>query len=123
MSSETKNIDTSPISPDNKEDVQLINSNTLPNSSNDNNDFHSAPYLATTKISSEDRKEYMKKYRKNNIDKLTKTFVCSDCGGKFTTSNKSNHLRSKKHKYALLDKENKKLENIKSLITQINDKN
>tara|TARA_R110000823_G_scaffold186069_3_gene318439 strand:- start:2728 stop:3069 length:342 start_codon:yes stop_codon:yes gene_type:complete len=37
-----------------------------------------------------------KEYRQNNKESLNKKFNC-ECGGKYTHTNKSTHLRSKKH--------------------------
>jgi hypothetical protein len=44
----------------------------------------------------EKMREYKKKYRENNINKLKEKFNC-ECGGKYTYSTKSTHLKSKKH--------------------------
>lgn len=50
-------------------------------------------------------KEYMKIYRTNNMDKWKEQKTCEDCGSVYTSSNSSNHSRSRKHKYALMIKE------------------
>ena len=41
-------------------------------------------------------KEYSKQYRKNNKEKIKGRVEC-ECGSKFMLSNKSRHLKSKKH--------------------------
>jgi hypothetical protein len=41
-------------------------------------------------------KEKIKEYRENNKEKLNEKLNC-ECGGKFNNSNKSRHLKSKKH--------------------------
>ena len=47
-----------------------------------------------------DSKEYWKKYREANKEKIharqNKKYSC-ECGGKYTGSHKSNHRRTKKH--------------------------
>lgn len=65
-----------------------------------------------------DIKQYMKEYREKNIERWQEKKVCSECSGKYTVSNSSNHFRSKKHKYALIEKENEKLQKIKNLIKE-----
>ena len=41
-------------------------------------------------------KKKKKEYREKNQDKIKEKLNC-ECGGKFTYSNKSMHLKSKKH--------------------------
>ena len=50
-------------------------------------------------------KEYMKIYRMNNSEKWKEPRACEDCGCIYTSNNTSNHLKSKKHKLALMLKE------------------
>jgi len=58
-------------------------------------------------------KEYMKHYMENNKDKWTKIITCDKCNSKYQICSKSNHLKCKKHKYALLELELKQIkENI-----------
>lgn len=52
-----------------------------------------------------DMKTYMIEYRKKNLDKWYKDNICEDCGGRYKNCAKTNHLRSVKHKYAVLLKE------------------
>jgi hypothetical protein len=63
-----------------------------------------------------DIKQYMREYRKNNMEKWNESRICADCGGKYTICNHTNHTRSKKHTYALILKENEKLQQIKNII-------
>tara|TARA_R110000772_G_scaffold2887_4_gene10633 strand:- start:4828 stop:5367 length:540 start_codon:yes stop_codon:yes gene_type:complete len=54
---------------------------------------------ATKKYREENRErkfESDKKYREENKEKINEKFNC-ECGGKFTRSHKSTHLKSKKH--------------------------
>lgn len=67
--------------------------------------------------------EYMKEYRKTNMDKWYAMKTCEICGCSYKTSNTSNHLKTEKHKYAVLlkqneelIKENSKLQHIKTII-------
>ena len=49
---------------------------------------------------SEEHKQYMKEYYKNNRSKILddRCYQCNcDCGGKYRFYNKSKHLQSKKH--------------------------
>ena len=41
-------------------------------------------------------KEYAKEYRETNKNKINKDYEC-ECGGKYTYSHKSKHLKTKKH--------------------------
>ena len=41
--------------------------------------------------------EYHRKYKKDNVVKFSKTFVC-DCGGRFNSEHKTQHLKTKRHK-------------------------
>lgn len=43
------------------------------------------------------KKQYNKQYKIENIEKINKKNTCV-CGGKYTTNNKSKHLKSIKHK-------------------------
>jgi hypothetical protein len=44
----------------------------------------------------DEKNEYNKKYRETHKDELKKQHTCT-CGGKYTTVNKSQHTKSKKH--------------------------
>ena len=59
-----------------------------------------------------DKKKYMKDYRIKNKEKWYEKRKCVDCGGSYTVCNHTNHLRSKKHEYAIIAKENIKLQEI-----------
>jgi hypothetical protein len=49
----------------------------------------------------ENKKQYDKQYRMNNLDKINEKNICR-CGGKYTYRNKSEHLKTKRHiKYIL----------------------
>lgn len=64
----------------------------------------------------DDIKQYMREYRKNNTDKWSGSRICEECGNSYTLSNLSNHLKSNKHKYAVMAKENAKLQKIKEIM-------
>ena len=59
-----------------------------------------------TEPSALDKKEYMKQYKKNNLEKWYSKVKCNICGGSYTPCNRATHFRCKKHMYALLIKEN-----------------
>jgi hypothetical protein len=63
-----------------------------------------------------DRKKYMREWLKNNKHRWSKENICSECDGKYTSNNYTNHMRSKKHEYALIKKENMKLQQIKTIM-------
>lgn len=65
-----------------------------------------------------DKKQYMKEYRKKNIEKWTQLKTCSGCGHTYGASNVGNHMKSKKHKYGVIQKENEKLHQIQSILDQ-----
>jgi group I intron endonuclease len=44
----------------------------------------------------EDNPEYHKKYREEHRKKIHQKFIC-ECGGRYTYSGKSSHLKTKKH--------------------------
>lgn len=46
-------------------------------------------------------KEYHKQYRQTNAEHYNEKHNCNVCGGKFTTTHKTHHLKSKKHQSAL----------------------
>ena len=62
------------------------------------------------------KKNYMREYRKNNKHKWAEKKICNECGNEYTSSNISNHNKSKKHLFAVLLKENDKLKKIKDII-------
>jgi uncharacterized protein YnzC (UPF0291/DUF896 family) len=62
------------------------------------------------------KKNYMKEYRIINKHKWAEKKVCSECGNEYTSSNISNHNKSKKHQFAVILKENEKLKKIKDII-------
>lgn len=64
----------------------------------------------------ENRKQYMKEYREKNMEKWYDEKTCVACGGKYKSSNLSNHNRSNKHKMAIIIKQNRTLLKIKDLI-------
>ena len=43
------------------------------------------------------RTEWNKKYYEKNKERLTNKIVC-ECGGKYSTINKSSHMKTKRHK-------------------------
>ena len=49
------------------------------------------------KANKETKCEYHKEYYQTNKEKINQKVNC-ECGGKYTTANKSTHLKSKKHK-------------------------
>lgn len=55
--------------------------------------------------------EYMKQYRKKNVDCWNKDIICPDCGSKFKSSCKSNHIKSMKHQNAVMANKLMLLEN------------
>lgn len=55
-------------------------------------------------------KKYMKEYVKNNKNKWTARKTCELCGKTFSMCNRTNHEKGMVHKYALLEQENKKLQ-------------
>ena len=57
------------------------------------------------------KKEYLKKYRELNKDKLRKYIHCDVCGNKYMKHSKWHHVNTKKHKYAELLKKVEILEN------------
>jgi len=63
-----------------------------------------------------DKKEYMKEYRKEHPEKWDEYKICEECGLKYRLSGSYAHKKSKKHKYAIIEKENKKLTEIKQII-------
>jgi len=50
-------------------------------------------------------KEYNYEYRKNHPEIWYKDNNCVICGGNYKSCGKSNHIRTMKHKYALLKQE------------------
>lgn len=48
------------------------------------------------KINKDKHNEYCEKYRKNNKNKILEKHIC-ECGGKYSTSCKSNHFKTAKH--------------------------
>lgn len=42
--------------------------------------------------------DYMKQYRKNNIEKYTAKEKCEICGCEYSKPNKAHHIKTKKHK-------------------------
>jgi uncharacterized Zn-finger protein len=64
------------------------------------------------KKKTEDMKQYMIEYRKKNLDKWLGEKTCPECGAKYMASNVSKHLKSKKHKIFMLEKENAKLKEL-----------
>lgn len=86
-------------------DSLINNSNTCSNIINDNNNL---------KI--ENKKIYMKKYRTTNMDKWNEKKTCSVCNCVYTSSNTSNHMRSKKHKYGQILLENIKLQQQQNIL-------
>jgi hypothetical protein len=66
----------------------------------------------------EDMKQYMREYRKKNIEKWAGERTCPECGYTYTASNIGHHYRSKKHKYGMMEKELEKLKEIKEIINK-----
>lgn len=56
-------------------------------------------------------KEYMKKYRKSEISNGYYNVICDICNGKYKSTNRGLHLNTKKHKFALLEKELNEIKN------------
>lgn len=57
-----------------------------------------------------DKKEYMKIYRQKHKNvNANDSFKCEICGGSYTRRNKSTHEKTIRHKYKVLEEDNKKL--------------
>lgn len=61
------------------------------------------------KKKTENKKEYMKEYMQKHPLLWNRQETCEICNKKFMISNKSNHMRSTMHKYAVIAKENELL--------------
>lgn len=56
--------------------------------------------------------KYVSKYRAEHPEKWYKKNICKICGGKYMNCGKTSHLRTRKHKFKLLEIENKKLKGL-----------
>lgn len=81
------------------------------NCNNEKNDITQNTFVIQNNDSS--RKQYMKEYRKKNIDKWNEKKTCNECGYEYSSCNSTNHFRSKKHQIGIIIKENEKYKNIK----------
>jgi hypothetical protein len=105
-------------------DINNDNDNTLGILTNNDND-NTLGILTNNKNNkgrinkTTDKKKYMKEYRKKNMDKWNENKICIECGGSYTSSNSSNHLRSKKHQYGMIAIENQKLQEIKNIMLSV----
>lgn len=59
-----------------------------------------------------DRTKYTTEHRKLHPELWYANNKCETCGGKFQTANKSNHVKTKKHKYALMELKLKQISNL-----------
>ncbi len=55
--------------------------------------------------------EYRKTYYEKHKEQFKKNEICNICGTSFQLWNKSAHIKSKKHKYAVINTENNNLTN------------
>ena len=53
------------------------------------------------KVKTKNMNEYRKKYFEKHKDYLCEKITCPNCGGIFSRTNKSNHLKSKRHQLSL----------------------
>lgn len=66
------------------------------------------------KIYCYDTREYSKRNRVKNADKIKLKHIC-DCGGSYSNNNKPNHFKTKKHQQYINDTEKNIIENIKNI--------
>jgi hypothetical protein len=52
-------------------------------------------------VHKQEKAEYDSKYRQDNHQKINEKFGCEVCGGRYTRSNKSYHMKSIRHKQAV----------------------
>jgi len=64
----------------------------------------------------ENMKEYMKEYRKKNMEKWNGYKTCPDCDCIYKICGKTMHMKSKKHEHLILKK---KLNSLKNNINDI----
>lgn len=69
-----------------------------------------------------DIKKYMDEYRQKNPDKWYKSDICDLCNGKYKVCTKSTHMKSSKHKYGVLQKENEKLKDFEKKYYELEEK-
>ena len=74
----------------------ILNSNIPSRTKKEYNKDNRELILEYKKEYRENNQDKIKEYRENNQDKIKEKFIC-DCGGRFTYSHKSRHLKSQSH--------------------------
>jgi hypothetical protein len=91
--------------------------------SNGNKKEWTKEYNKKYRISNKDKIiEYKKEYYDNNKDKInekiSKKYTCQICGGRYTHNHKTNHVKTTKHKLALNNPKSNDSDSDESLISE-----